>query len=175
MKNNAIIGFVGLLVVGAVFVYVSQSDSAPAQQLQPTSVENLDDAAPSNEELVVQQPEVEGEQNAQNPQGAQYIPYSAETFAPVSTARTVLFFYANWCPTCKAAEADLQQKLSDLPSDVRIIRVNYNDTQTDQEEKNLAQRYAITYQHTFVLIADDGTEITKWVGGQTAELLQNLQ
>jgi hypothetical protein len=62
-----------------------------------------------------------------------------------------------------------------IPADVTLFRVNYNDTDTDQEEKDLAKQYAVTYQHTFVQIDEGGKEVTRWNGGQMPELLENIK
>lgn len=112
--------------------------------------------------------------NDQTP-GSRYIHYDQSTLDSISSNRRVLFFYASWCPTCKPADADFTQNLSKIPEDVTVIRVNYNDPETDQEEKDLAKKYGITYQHTFVQI--DGAEevVTKWNGGQLDELLSNIK
>ena len=56
-----------------------------------------------------------------------------------------------------------------------VLRVNYNDPDTDQEEKELAKKYGITYQHTYVQIDSAGKELTKWNGGGAAELLVNIK
>ncbi len=53
--------------------------------------------------------------------------------------------------------------------------MNYNDPDTDQEEKDLAKKYRVTYQHTFVQIDSQENEVTKWNGGQLEGLLANLQ
>ena len=44
-----------------------------------------------------------------------------------------------------------------------------------KEEKDLAKKYAITYQHTFVQIDGLGKEVTKWNGGKTDDLLTNIK
>lgn len=107
--------------------------------------------------------------------GKQYAPYSKLIFDTSANTRRVLFFYANWCPNCKQAEESFEQNLSKIPEDVTLIRVNYNDTDTDQEEKELARKYGITYQHTFVQIDSEGREQAKWNGGQIDELLSNIK
>lgn len=106
---------------------------------------------------------------------SRYVEYSKEVFEKAATNRRVLFFYANWCPICKPADADFKANSSKIPADVTVIRVNYNDSDTDQEEKDLAKKYAITYQHTFVQIDSQGKEVTKWNGGKTDELLANIK
>lgn len=87
--------------------------------------------------------------------------------------RRVLFFYANWCPTCQPVNRDLDAT-SDLPADVVVYRVNYNDDETDQVEKDLAAKYAVTYQHTFVIVDREGNELDKYNGGSLEELLSRL-
>lgn len=107
--------------------------------------------------------------------GKRYLGYSTEVLDSNKDRRRVLFFYANWCPTCRPANADFMKNESQIPEDLVVIRVNYNDSDTDEEEKNLASQYGVTYQHTYVQIDRDGNEVTKWNGGQTSELLKNIQ
>ncbi len=54
-----------------------------------------------------------------------------------------------------------------------IVRVNYNDTETDANEEALADEHGITYQHTFVLI-ENGQQVKKWNGGGLAKLLSEI-
>lgn len=65
----------------------------------------------------------------------------------------VLYFYANWCPICKAEFPIMQNVFNELNAD-RVIgfRVNYNDDQTDNDEKNLAREFGVAYQHTKVFV-----------------------
>lgn len=106
---------------------------------------------------------------------SRYVQYSKSTLDSASSNRRVLFFYASWCPTCRPADANFSQNTDRLPEDLTVIRVNYNDPETDQEERDLAKKYGITYQHTFVQIDSAGNEIAKWNGGQTDELLANIK
>lgn len=110
-----------------------------------------------------------------NESGGQYLPFTATVLSSTANTRRVLFFYANWCPTCRPADQSFSEKKAQLPVDVSVIRVNYNDTETDQTEKDLAAQYGVTYQHTFVQIDAAGNEVTKWNGGQIDELLTNLR
>lgn len=107
--------------------------------------------------------------------GDRYVEYSEGVLDENQNIRRVLFFYASWCPTCRPADANFKQNVGKIPEDVSLIRVNYNDPQTDDFEKALAQKYNVTYQHTFVHIDSNGNELTKWNGGQIDELLENLK
>ena len=104
-----------------------------------------------------------------------YVEFSPTVLAEAAKTRRVLFFYASWCPTCRPADKNFTENLAQIPADVTLIRVNYNDPDTDQDEKALAGKYGVTYQHTFVLIDEQGNEVTKWNGGQINELLSNLK
>lgn len=109
------------------------------------------------------------------PISKQYLPYTKDVLESSKTTRRVLFFYASWCPTCIPADADFTKNISMLPSDVTLIRVNYNDPDTDADEKALATKYGITYQHTYVQIDAEGNEVVKWNGGATKELLAKIK
>lgn len=106
---------------------------------------------------------------------SRYIAYSKDVLSNTQDSRRVLYFYANWCPTCLPANEDFNAKADQIPEDVTVIRVNYNDSDTDSDEKGLAEKYGITYQHTFVQIDSEGNEIAKWNGGQIKELLENIK
>ena len=106
---------------------------------------------------------------------SRYVEYTSTNLEKSANTRRVLFFYANWCPTCRPADANLKQNVGRIPEDVTVVRVNYNDSDTDSEEEELANRYNISYQHTFVQIDESGNEVSKWNGGQINELLKNIK
>lgn len=105
---------------------------------------------------------------------SKYVQYSKRLLENSANKKRVLFFYANWCPICRPADAEFQSRMSEIPEDVVVLRVNYNDTETDAEEEALAEKYDITYQHTFVQIDEEGREIKKWNGGELDELLGQI-
>lgn len=118
----------------------------------------------------------EGQTNTnQNPELAKrYIDYSPENLAKATQndGKAVLFFAAlKWCPSCQAADRDFKANFDKLPKDVSILMVDY-DTATE-----LKNKYAITYQDTFIQVDSQGKEITRWSsGGQgVGALLANLK
>lgn len=94
-----------------------------------------------------------------------YQPFSQSAFDGAKDSKRVLFFFANWCPTCKPIDAQLSASIAEIPAGVEIFRVNYNDSDTDAADKALAAKYGITYQHTFVQVDASGEEVAKWNGG----------
>ncbi len=90
-----------------------------------------------------------------------YLPYEASKLAMANSGDVVLFFRASWCPSCRALDADINAHRGDIPAGLTILDVNY-DTETA-----LKQKYGVTYQHTLVQVAADGTLIKKWSGGST--------
>lgn len=65
----------------------------------------------------------------------------------------VLYFYANWCPICKAEFPKAESAFNTLDNaDVVGFRVNFNDNETDQYEKDLAREFGVAYQHTKVIL-----------------------
>lgn len=66
----------------------------------------------------------------------------------------VIYFYADWCPICQAELPNLYAAFNELETDKVIgFRVNFNDDQTDMDEKNLAREFGIAYQHAKIFIS----------------------
>ena len=106
---------------------------------------------------------------------SRYVEYSKSAYDQTTSKRRVLYFYASWCPICRPADANFKENASKIPDDVTVLRVNYNDPETDKEEKDLAKTYGITYQHTFVQVDAQGNEVTKWNGGGIEDLTENIK
>jgi len=91
-----------------------------------------------------------------------YEAYSPEKIALASSkGNVVLNFSAAWCPTCRALEANINANLANIPSNLTILKVDY-DNSTD-----LKKKYGVTYQHTLVQVDKDGNLIKKWMGSPT--------
>lgn len=66
----------------------------------------------------------------------------------------VIYFYADWCPICQAELPNLYAAFNELDTDKVIgFRVNFNDGQTDLDEKNLAREFGVSYQHAKIFIS----------------------
>ncbi|MEK7188199.1 MAG: TlpA disulfide reductase family protein [Patescibacteria group bacterium] len=81
--------------------------------------------------------------------------------AVVSGKIVLLYFYANWCPICKAEFPKMQSAFNKLNTDqIVAFRVNYKDDQTDAAETDLARQFGVAYQHTKVFVKN-GKQISK--------------
>lgn len=158
MNKLIIVGFIVLIVGAGGFLVLKQSDPATYEVA-------IDSDSKMSAENITQGEKLE----------SRYVEYSNIVLENTSSTRRILFFYASWCPTCRPTDANLKANEDKIPEDVTVIRVNYNDPETDQGEKDLAKKYGITYQHTFVQIDSSGQEIVKWNGGQLTELLANIK
>ena len=82
-----------------------------------------------------------------------------------ATDNTILFFHASWCPSCLAAEKNINKE--DIGStDITLLKVDY-DSNTD-----LRKKYGVTTQHTFVQVDAQWNLIKKWNGGNSLADIQ---
>jgi len=73
----------------------------------------------------------------------------------------VLYFYASWCPICRREVPDMYAAFNSLNDESLVaFRVNYNDSDTDNDEVALARQFGVPYQHTKVFLKN-GERILK--------------
>ena len=73
---------------------------------------------------------------------------------------TLVDFYADWCGPCKTLAPTLEQL-----QNINVVKVNIDDSQ------NLAVQYKISGIPTVVFLKD-GTEVGRFVGLRTKDVLQ---
>jgi thiol-disulfide isomerase/thioredoxin len=82
--------------------------------------------------------------------------------AVASGKLVLLYFYADWCPTCRAEFPKMQAAFDKLSTDAVIgFRVNYKDSATDPDETALARQFGVAYQHTKVFVRG-GVQVSKY-------------
>lgn len=86
-----------------------------------------------------------------------YIAFNKEDYdkAIAENKIIMLYFYANWCPICKAEQPKVFAAFNEMEYENVIgFRANYRDDDVDEFEEQLAKEHGITYQHTKVIIKD---------------------
>lgn len=155
MNKNFIFVFVAIVFIGGIGLFLSRNSSSPSNVRQ-----NLIINQPSNEEGK----RIEGYSGRVLAGSVSpYIEFNKSDYDKVLSSGKVVFldFYANWCPICRDEAPNLKAGFDSLTTDKVVgFRVNYNDSETDEDEKKLAQKFGITYQHTKVILKE-GKEVSK--------------
>ena len=149
--NKTITIIIIVLAVGAGIFFLTRTSSTP-QQPVPKSITSTE-SSPSAKQT--------GEVLAGKTSPLYNFTKAKYDEAIKSDKLVVLYFYADWCPICKAEVPKLYAAFDELTTDKVVgMRVNYNDSDTDSDEENLAREYGVAYQHTKVFIKN-GQRILK--------------
>lgn len=174
MKSRIIVIIVIVLIsgVGALYFLNQQTQSSPIP-LTPTgqSEQKVENVVSIDSNLAIGS----DPKPSSKIHGGYVTGWGAEGYKNAQGDKIVLFFYANWCPTCRPVDVELKERNEEIPAGIEIYQVNYNDSDTDQAEKELAKKYGVTYQHTFIQIDKEGNEITRWNGGGLDKLLSSIK
>jgi len=99
----------------------------------------------------------------------QYTDYNAALLANADQGDVVLFFHAQWCPYCRGLDTALNNSRSEIPSDLTILKVDYDNS------SDLKKKYGVTYQHTLVQVDAAGNMVAKWNGSpDLADVIKHL-
>ena len=86
-----------------------------------------------------------------------------------AAGKTVVFFYAAWCPNCRATVAELNARWADVNPDLTLVIADYD------KESALKGKFGVTYQDTFVLLDTEGNSVKSWNSGGVDGLNANSQ
>ncbi|WP_170990111.1 thioredoxin domain-containing protein [Aquamicrobium sp. LC103] len=102
---------------------------------------------------------------------ATLVQYSAETDleALAAEGKTVVFFFATWCPNCILTLSELSENWSEIDPEITLVIADY-DTETA-----LKAKYGVTYQDTFVLLDSAAGAAKLWNAGGVAGLNENTR
>lgn len=169
MNKNIVIGIIVVifLVGGGFFLMNQQSQNAAMEQEKMMMQQKKNkDATMMKEKVTNKNDAMTGEKKEMMSsytgtviagKATPYIEFNKADYDQALQSGKIIFleFYANWCPICRAQAPKLVEGFDALTNDNVVgFRVNYNDDQTDDAEKQLAKDFGVTYQHTHVILKD---------------------
>ena len=169
MKNGIVI--IILIIIAGLAVYIFTTNETegpnPSQEMENLEEEMMveDDVNPevAEENQPVEDDRVDS--NEDNTASGTYEDYDESKLAMTAEGDIVLFFHANWCPTCRSLDSDIAENQSNIPEGVTILKVDYDSN------PDLRQKYEVTFQHTLVQIESNGEMLKKWTGSPTLDRL----
>lgn len=139
-KTWAVIAIISLVILGAI-TYLALTPRGNSMTTQPAAQPTQQTESPPPKQLPAATP-------------GRYIAYNSNQSANTE-GRVLLFFYASWCPQCRALDQSITKQ--GVPNNMTIFKVDY-DTSGE-----LKQRYGITLQTTVVEIDQQGELVKKFV------------
>lgn len=183
MNTNAKNTFIALAVVVIIMAVVGmvvwvlpksvndgQAEVAETSMKSETATETVADttarlSGAADKETIVTTPETASE--AKSAAGV-YTAYNETLLADAAAkGNVVVFFHAPWCPTCRALEADIQAHLDNIPSDLTLLKLDFDSN------KELRKKYGVVVQHTLVQVDGQGNKINSWTGSPTLQSIIN--
>jgi thioredoxin 1 len=163
MNKNLLVGlFVAIALVGAGGFYFSQR-SGQTETAGDSAVLDV------KEESVMMKEGYNGQLLAGD--SSPFLTFNQEDYDKTLSEDKIVFleFYANWCPVCRAEAPIIHSGFDNLEADNVVgFRVNFNDSDTDSDEKALAKEFSVPYQYTKIILKD-GEEVfrdtTGWRSG----------
>lgn len=150
MKNQVLYWIIGILAVVLIVAAVMALGDGGVEEamMEDESIEAVDEAMQGEEMMDYSGAVLAGT-------SAKLLDFNKTDYeaAIASDKLVALYFYADWCPICRAEFPKMQSAFNGLSTDAVVgFRVNFNDSQTDTFEKDLARQYGVTYQHTKVFV-----------------------
>jgi thiol-disulfide isomerase/thioredoxin len=89
----------------------------------------------------------------------------------------LLFFYANWCPHCKAAKPEMEKVKAELekgPVNGKTVKlVEYDCTEPSPEMESIMDKYQVSSYPTILLVSADG-KVTPFENKPTKDAVMNF-
>lgn len=173
MNTKLAIGLLGFLILIGVSVYFIINMRTDINS-QSSTANNQKNKLVENDSLVEQEMTNQTEESVQITADSSetmfegYQEYSLTAFESSKDKERIYFFHASWCSTCREADNAITSAVDQIPENVVIFKTDYD------KELDLKKKYGITYQHTFVLVDENGEKIKTWNGGGIEEILKNI-
>lgn len=130
---------------------------------QDTSAQVLEMVEPVDQVETVEQ-----ETNMQAWIYADYSPAAVQD-ALNNGKKVALFFHASRCPSCRSLDKDIKADIDELPENTVVFKVDYDGS------SDLKEKYAVTTQHTTVIIDANMNLVQKDTWTRMERLISLLQ
>lgn len=86
-----------------------------------------------------------------------------------------VYFYATWCPLCKAERPSVLSGFDGLGETGAVgFEAHWGDGQNTAEDDNLARDYGVSSQHTHIFIGKDGKVAERVIGSLDGNLAEKI-
>lgn len=110
-------------------------------------------------------------------QNAEIENFSGAEDAGSGSGYKLLFFFANWCPHCKAAKPEWEKTKSELDGKQinghTVKFVEYDCTEPSPEMESIMDKYDVTSYPTVLLVSPSG-QVTPFENKTTKDALTNF-
>ena len=155
---------IGLVVIAAValgwYVFAGQSDTDVMMEKDDAAMMEEKDTMKGEDDMMKKDEDTMMKAEGDTMSKGSYEAYSPEKLALAAKGDVLLFFHADWCPICRAIDAQVSAGAL-IPAGVHILKVDYDN------EIALRQKYGVTVQHTFVQVDAKGTAMQKFMDETT--------
>lgn len=110
-------------------------------------------------------------------QTGNYEKFSPEKLVLADEKTVVLFFKANWCPSCLTLDRNIIENQGIIPENVLILEIPYDKVSgATDEELELGRRNGVNYQHTLIVVDSAGNKVRELASAfKLSDLLKNLE
>lgn len=169
-NKKLLIGLVVVLIIVGGFLFFNNQKNKKSEDAMIKTDQTAKDGAMTKEDKMAAADKMSSSYQGKLIAGnkSPYLEFKKADYEKAVSENKVIFldFYANWCPICRAEGPDLKNGFNSLKTTSVVgFQVNWNDSDTDQDEKDLAKKYNITYQHTKVIVKDNKVvynQIEQW-------------
>ena len=155
-----------IILIAIVITFIAFLSSCRSEELVPPAFDPgriettppTESLRPANEQPTSGQPMNQPSTIDQSKMESVYSDYSSAKFQAARNAGKIIFleFASETCPICQAQEPQIKMAFAEL-NNPKIVgfKVNY-DT-----EKTMNQQYGVTYQHTHIILDENGNVLKK--------------
>lgn len=172
-------GLMFLMLISAIIAYWGYEGQETFSEASYQNRNDVLESAQGSNYNVLQETEdrllaTNSQSNDQSTFGANYQLFQSDTFKKQASARRLLFFYSDDCPVCRFTNHELSKKQTAWPADLFVYRVYYKDEKATKQMMELAERYQVSQNNTFVVVDSKGQVLETWVGGGLDRILEKI-